>query len=86
MSDIKFAQGIYFNRNPKAPDWIIGSLLIDKAKFMKFLRDTEGVKGEYNGQATETINLDIKISKGTGKTYIDVNNFVPQSKKDDVEY
>jgi hypothetical protein len=62
----EFAEGLYFNqKNDNAPDFVLGSISIDKDKFLPWL-DQKQVDGKY-------LRLDILMGKE--KPYICVNTY-----------
>ena len=66
--DREFASGLYFNKKrDNAPDFVLGSISIDKEKFLPWL-DQKQIDGKY-------LNLDVLMGKE--KPYICVNTFVP---------
>ncbi len=75
-NDIEFADGIYYkDPHPKAPDFIRGTISIQREKFIGWLQQKEG----------DYVNLDIKESQ-KGNLYIAVNDFKPtKAEKPQVE-
>lgn len=69
----KFARGIYFERNPKSPDFVIGKLSVKVPEAIAFL--------QAEANAAGYVNMDIKIAK-SGKPYIAVSEWVPTQKKE----
>lgn len=63
----KFADGMFFNRNPNAPDFVIGSLGIQVEKAVAWIKQQ---KQKENG----FINVDIKKSQN-GKYYLELNEY-----------
>lgn len=71
MSTVQFPTGINaFKPNDKAPSFIKANLSIKKADLIEWLK-TQG----------DTIRLDLKESKDSGKYYLSVNDFT--AKKDE---
>ena len=71
MSDIKFAEGLYFKKpHEKAPDFVNGSISIHKEKFACWLDEQEANDKGY-------INLVIKTSQ-SGKPYVAVDTWEPK--------
>jgi hypothetical protein len=64
-----FAQGLRFEINPKAPQWIKGKLSFKVDEFITFLKQHE-TKGGW-------VNIDLKESKG-GKYYAELNQWKPE--------
>ena len=62
-----FANGFLFNRNEKAPDFVIGRLSLKIEEAIAFIR-------EHNKKGW--INIDIKKSK-KGSYYLELDSFVP---------
>jgi len=79
MADIKFVEGLYFKEpRDNAPDFVRGSLSIQKEKLTVWLEGAECNEAGY-------INLDIKISKGR-KPYIAVNEWKPDQQQPQQQY
>ena len=71
MSDVEFPAGIYFNAPREgAPDFVIGSVLINTEEFSEWLAQKD----------SDRVNLDIKRSKND-KVYLQVNNWKPSNEK-----
>jgi len=82
MADKIFADGCYFKRNPKAPDYVVGQISIDSKKFREFM--------DLNTNNDGWLNIDVKISKKTGNPYCSLNDYVkptgePTKKERDIE-
>lgn len=73
MADKTFAEGIYFQKREKAPEWIVGSLSFKVPEAIAFLE-----KHRNNGGY---VNIDIKESKG-GKYYCELNTYTPGNKSE----
>ena len=67
--DKVFADGIYFDRNDNAPDFVIGKISIQIGKALPFLQENANEKGY--------VNLQVKRSKG-GKLYVELDTWQPQ--------
>ena len=70
MSEIKFANGIYFNRpHEKAPEFVLGSISIKPDDFIGWLREQDvNVKGY--------VRLKVNLSKA-GKEYVALDDWKP---------
>jgi len=82
MADKIFADGCYFKRNPKAPDYVVGQISIDSKKFRDFM--------DLNTNHDGWLNIDVTISKKTGNPYCSLNDYVkptgePTKKEKDIE-
>jgi hypothetical protein len=63
-----FVNGLFAKApNPKAPDFVKGSISIKRAEFMAWLDQQQG----------DWVNIDVKESKG-GKWYAQVNDWKPE--------
>ena len=68
MSEKVLASGIYFNeRNPKAPDWVLGRISVNAGKFIDWLNDQTPNERNY-------VNMQILMSKA-GKPYIVLDDY-----------
>lgn len=68
MADKIFADGCYFKKNPKAPDYVIGQISIDSKKFREFM--------DLNTNHDGWLNIDVTISKKTGNPYCSLNDYM----------
>lgn len=66
-SEKKFANGLFFNRNENAPEFVIGSLGIRVDEAVAWIKQQ---KQKENG----FINVDIKKAQN-GKYYLELNEF-----------
>jgi len=74
MSNVQFPSGISaFKPNDKAPSFIKANLSIKKAELIEWLK-SQG----------DTVKLDLKESKDSGKYYLSVNDFTA-TKKDETK-
>ncbi len=72
MNDPVFPQGLSVKQpNEKAPDFVKGSISIKRQEFLDWLSHQSG----------EWINLDMKVSKNSGKWYAQVNEWKPNTVK-----
>jgi len=72
MNDPVFPKGLSIKQpNEKAPDFVKGSISIKRQEFLDWLSHQTG----------EWINLDMKVSKRTGKWYSQVNDYKPSTTK-----
>jgi hypothetical protein len=72
MNEAKYAEGIFYNpKNPKAPEFVLGGISIKREEALNWLAKEDG----------EWVNLDIKVSKKTGKPYLQVNEWKPSGEK-----
>lgn len=69
MADKIFAEGIYFDRNEKAPEWVIGRLGINRDKAIAWLLEQPVSDRGY-------LNLNIARSKN-GKAYVELDTWKP---------
>jgi hypothetical protein len=71
MADKILPKGIYFD-SPRqgAPDFVVGSIAIKVAEAIPFL--------EQNQKGGGYVNIDVLISKQTGKPYCVLNTYVKQ--------
>lgn len=67
-----FPEGIYFNRNDKAPDFVVGSVAVIPEKFMEWLHKQEKDEKGY-------VRLDVLKSK-QGNIYMALNTWKPENK------
>lgn len=70
----KFIDGLFFDRNEKAPDFVKGRLSIQVEKFIKYLTENVNEKGY--------VNIDLKQGQN-GKYYAELNIFKPQPKEEE---
>ncbi len=62
MSETKFVEGVrLFNKHEKAPDFVIGSMVISLNDFVKFCKENPDLLSEYNG--VKQLKLQIQKSK-----------------------
>ncbi len=74
MSNIEFASGAYFDRNEKAPDFVVGRLSLNVDKFAAWLAEQErSEKGYVNMQV-------LRKRDGTGY-YVALDTWKPQAKQ-----
>lgn len=72
MSDIEFAQGIYFNKpHEKAPDFVLGSISIRSEVFSEWLAQQKTSERGY-------VRLKINVGKESGKPYVAVDDWKPE--------
>jgi hypothetical protein len=71
-----FANGFFFKRNEKAPDFVIGNISIKSEDAIKFIQDYT-----KNGW----VNLKINKSQG-GKTYIELDTWEKSKTSDAIAY
>ncbi len=75
----RFPEGIYFNLPREgAPNFVFGSISMKHSVFMDWLNGEEPNNKGY-------VNLDILLSKETGKPYLVVNDFKPGQKTEKEE-
>jgi hypothetical protein len=67
-----FADGFFFKRNEKAPDWVIGSLSVKAEEAIAFIKKHKNDKGY--------VNLAIKTGRA-GNHYVSLDTFQPKGKK-----
>ena len=73
MSDIVFADGIFFNeRRDNAPDYVLGSISIKPEELSKWL-------GSQKTDAKGYVRLQIKRSKN-GKPYVALDSWKPTAR------
>ena len=76
MSEIEFANGIYFNEpHENAPDFVLGSISVKPDKFAEWLaQQTPNDKGY--------VRLKVNMSK-VGKPYVALDDWKPEAKATD---
>ena len=68
----RFPEGIYYNGpRDNAPSFVLGAISIKSAVFLEWLNAENPNDKGY-------VNLDILLSKETGKPYLVVNDFKPK--------
>lgn len=72
----KFPDGLrFFPRRDTAPEWIQGSISVDPAKFVAWMKENkEKMSESLNGG--KYFRFDVKLSK-EGKLYVAVNDYKP---------
>lgn len=70
--DKKFIDGLFFDRNEKAPEYVKGKISIQVEKFIKYLTENVNEKGY--------VNIDLKQSQN-GKYYAELNTWKPEKKE-----
>lgn len=65
-----FADGVYFKRNEKAPEWVVGKLSVKIEQF-------RGLVQQH--QKDGWLNLEIKQAK-SGSYYVELDTFEPSPK------
>jgi hypothetical protein len=75
MADKVFADGIrFFNKHEKAPDWVLGTLVITPTDLFEWLKANAAYLTEYSGKK----QLKIQIAKGqNGKLNGSVDTWKP---------
>lgn len=68
MENSKFAKGLFFKRNPNAPDFVVGNLSIKAKEFVDWMRE--------NVKPDGWVNLQVKQSK-EGKYYAEIDTWEP---------
>jgi len=66
---------ITFPKNEKAPDFVLGTLIISPNELNAWLRENENLLTEYNGKK----QLKLQILNGNKGIYFTVDTFVPKS-------
>lgn len=76
MSDEKILpKGIrFFQKHEKAPEFVLGTLIISLNELVQFCKDNPSLLSEYNGQ--KQLKLQVKKSKG-GNLYADIDTYKP---------
>jgi hypothetical protein len=67
-----FADGFLFKRRENAPDFVIGNISVKVEEAISFLK---------SNQKNGWVNLNVLTAK-SGKTYIELDQFVPKKKED----
>ena len=70
MAEVKYIQGMFVKRHPKAPEFVICNLSFKVEEFIKFLQDNQ--KDGY-------VNAQIKLSK-KGSYYAQVDDYAGKGK------
>lgn len=71
MPEKRFPEGIYFNPpRDGAPDYVVGSVSMKSVVFLEWLNGEQPNEKGF-------VNLDVLLSKETGKPYLVVNDFKP---------
>jgi len=73
----KKPDGFRFEKNPKAPDWILSTLSLEVEPFSKWADQKKNQKG--------WVNFDLKQTKD-GRFYFEFNYFGSKSKDDSVDF
>lgn len=77
MSDTRLAEGIkFFDKNDRAPDFVLGNLSIDQKKFSEWVSGEEPDGKGY-------IRLKILRAK-SGIPYIAIDDWKPNNEKSDI--
>lgn len=77
MATIKPEGIITFNRNAKAPEFVLGTIVIDVDKFQQWIDSHNGYLTEYNGK--QQLKLQVLKSSNDRGFYLAVDNY---TKKD----
>jgi len=73
-----FADGMYYSEpRDSAPDFVLGSISVHKARFAKWVEEQEANKSGY-------INLSVLRSKA-GKPYVKLDTYKPEETKAEPE-
>jgi len=68
----KFAEGVYFNMPREgAPEYVIGSIVIDKEKFADL----------FNNHSGKKIYMSVLMGKEKQRPYVKIDDFVPKNDK-----
>lgn len=82
MSDKIFPQGITcFAKSDKAPDFVLGTVVIDLAKFKAWVNG-EGIEHLSDYKGSKQLRLQMLAGKD-GRPYVVVDNYKPSNKKTD---
>lgn len=74
MADMTFPAGIYFNEKyPTAPEYVLGSISIQKEKLMEWL-----VTAEVNEKGYLKLGI-LRSKSDPKKIYMNVDNYKPQA-------
>jgi hypothetical protein len=81
MSDVKFVEGLrLFNKHEKAPDFVIGSMVISLNELVKFCKDNPDLLTDYKG--TKQLKLQLQKSK-QGNLIAVIDTYKKDDKKDE---
>lgn len=80
MSDTIYPKGIRtFPKHEKAPDFILGSVIISLNEFFKWVKENPELQTEYDGN--KQLKLTCMNKKGGGITF-SVDTFKPEKKQE----
>jgi len=81
MSDVKFVEGLrLFNKHEKAPDFVIGSMVISLNELVKFCKDNPDLLTDYKG--VKQLKLQLQKSK-QGNLIAVIDTYKKEDKKDE---
>ena len=69
-----------FDKNPKQPDFVKGTMIITLNELLQFCKENEGLLSEYNGQK----QLKCQILEGDKGIYMVVDTFSPDASKQNI--
>lgn len=83
MSEQKFAEGIrVFNKHEKAPDFVIGSLVITLNELINFCKDNPGLLSDYKGEK----QLKLQLQKSKNGNLVAVIDTYKKDSKNDMQF
>jgi hypothetical protein len=78
MADKIFPEGIkFFAKSDKAPDFVVGTMVITPAELVQFIKDNASLLVDYNG--TKQLKLQVLKSQ-KGGLYAQVDTWKPSAR------
>jgi len=72
MTDTKYPAGIIaFNKHAKAPDFVVGSLVITPNDLFQWCKDNPQYMSDYNGKK----QVRLQLKNGTKGLYVEVDTY-----------
>jgi len=72
-----YSKGIVtFAKNEKAPDFVLGTMVITPNDFMEWIKENKSLLTEYNGKS----QIKLQILNGNKGIYLTVDTFKPTEK------
>jgi len=66
-----------FDKHEKAPDFVVGTVVITPNDLIDWLKDNKGLLTDYNGKK----QLKLQLKKGDKGLYAEVDTWVPSGKQ-----
>lgn len=70
---------VTFPKNEKAPDFVLGTMVITPNDFMEWIKENKSLLTEYNGKS----QIRLQILNGNKGIYLTVDTFKPTGAKTD---